>query len=379
MKSDNEIESLLDTEASTANKESNADEKFGGSHPFKTILTLSVLPAMFLILSSMHDAIDLILLRNAYDETTYSAIAISSVIKSLVMGISQIHSVSIPFKISQFAADHKFDEAGQFIVDYIRINVLIAIFIPILFLFIQKPFITFLGMPKELLEIGCNYLLPLYFSVFFLSTASCLRGVLTGIAKPVFSSLTQIFAQLFSLCISTPIICIALHGPVWTAQLAYLSGEIICCLILLFLFFKGKISINVNWNMFIRKPSKELLSGLSLCLPNIIIITFGVVSPSILMNKMLTASKMDSKLATVINVGSKPSTILVTILRTLSIGLPSAGTWAFKKNMFDRLRSLFLYSLIIPYLIVAAIYPFLIPSVNEIALGNCSFTDSRIL
>ena len=336
------------------------DIKFGDSHPFKTIMSLSLIPALLQTMNSLHDAIDLLFIKKAYGATQLTIVSISSNFRMLYTEFMNIHTTSLTYKASQFVVQHKYKEAAQLLVDYIRINFLMAIIFPVVGHLAEVPFIKTLGLHDEYMKEANSFNFPLYFIGFFLSTVSCFRNILNGIARPTLSSLTAVASLVFSLFVATPIVSFGCHLDLWVCQLAYYSGEIIMFFIFTVIFFKGTFPVKIEWKMFISKPSPDLCSALMLCLPSLIIIPFGMLAPAATLSKMNSAAGKNIDVATTLNAGSKPMAIILTLLKTLLSGFMSSGTWAFNKGLISRVKQLFVYSLVVPLGILAVIYWLLI-------------------
>ena len=339
--------------------------KFGKQTPLRTILSLSIGPFFYQGLQSLQDAINLFFVSKNYNDDQISSISIGSSLKLLIYSYSMITSNAASYKISELYAKNQIETASQLIVDIIRINLVLAIILPLMLGFALNPMLNMLSVSESLQKDIMNYLIPILFTPFFVQNYKCLSTALLSLGHVVLNTVIEITGCAFSLFVMDTTLMFGFHAPLNVLGISYFSGYIIWSLILFILFFSGKFEIKPKLKMFLKVPSPELKSAFSFIIPGFValfIAMFGEMSIMAYVNKaaMNIDDKTQQYIQTVITTTTKLSSLLTSMMQGSMYGLQVAGTWAFNRNEKKRLRNEILCSLLIPMILLTCTIPAII-------------------
>ena len=362
----NENDENLNQENFEAQKQQIQDEKFGKDSPLITILKQSFGPFIFQTISACQEAISLFFVTKAYSGD--ASLDLSSVlfIKTLLFSIDIFFTNGVTIQIAPLLSQKKTKIAGQLLADAIRVAIGIALLLFILFAALGKFLIQAVtkGDPNQT---KYNYMLASASELVFVALYEMLNAVLMGEGRAILSTTLQMSALVFSLFIVDPIFMFGIHVPVWVNGFSPSLGKVILSIILLILFLKGKFSTELELRMFITRFTPESKTAIKVGLLPLCQMILGLI-PTLIMQSTVASAvpEEDAKITSgIFGIGLKIYTIIIQSATGALSGLYGPVSWAFSKQMYERIKKMMYSSWILPLIPFLIICPIMVskPSV----------------
>ena len=342
---------------------SNEEEaRLGGSSPFITILKLGIGPMFFMSFNSIQDAFQLFLAREGYGATGVTVISISDAIIGIIFSLSSFFNQGLTIKMSELITKKHFPEANKLFVDMIRLTFFLGILIPFGIICATPYLLKALGMPNDYMNTARSYIFPIVAVMFFNMAFEVVTASLYAIGKSGIVSTIRIISLIFSMCIFILFIFI-LKLPISLLGLAIISGPTIFCIGYLIHFMLGKEIIAPECNMFLEKPSKNLWYTFKMSIPALLQIIVNASGPLIVTSAVTLAAShigQTTNVSTVYSTSAKPLMIVMMGIMGAVSGLNTAATFSYHKGDMKRVKALALCSLVLPFIILAVIWPMMV-------------------
>ena len=339
------------------------DIKFTLNHPFITLMKLCAGPLIFSIAATFQDIFDLYFVKKGYDQAGVIIIGMAAMMRFIILHVTNFSGGATTVKISALIAEKQYDKAGQLIVDILRLYFIVSLIFPIIAYFTMNIFLEFLQGPEKYFKDAINYLWPILFVMFFVSTFQLLNCALIGEARSNLCAIIQIISLIISLFIADPIFIFILKVPITKISFAYCSGPIICGIILFILYFNEYFSVKPKLSMFLKPFSDIFWPTIKLSFSFLINLFAGVFPPTLMMryaNYAAKSSGINEDVMAVMSAMIKPYNLLASASIGALAGLAPAVSYSFASKDFKRVKQLFFYSLIVPLSISIIFLPLLI-------------------
>jgi Na+-driven multidrug efflux pump len=153
-------------------------EKYGA---VGTVLLFAVGPLMFNTGISFHDAVDLFWISRAFPAQALHVVGFATLARYLCLCVAIYYSQSCMAKVSSLMGENKIDDATLSVTDLFRLSILTMLVIPVIFYFITRPLLIFMGCTTNIADQSRAYLLP------FITTFQLSCGFLQSEVGPCFA------------------------------------------------------------------------------------------------------------------------------------------------------------------------------------------------
>jgi Na+-driven multidrug efflux pump len=322
--------------------------RFASRPPLATLLVQSVGPLIYFVGNATHDAIDLLLISRALGPDCIQIIGFSSVVRYLLRSFAAFFAQGATARVSGLIGENRKPEAEQVLVDMFRSAVLVMILAPVLFVFISKPMLIFMGCTPEIAQRAFGYLLPIIGAAPFTGVYQMGCGCLLSEGRSILNSFMQLFAFVINCGVFAPILLFVFKVNLNLIGLAFAGSQIIPGLVLFVLIHRGVFNLHPTFSMWKRCFSPETATAMKLALPFVLNVIAGALPPLLLMNFMMSAA---ARLDVAGPVGASFSVFLKiqTFIWAFSIGINqgmlASGSYAYGGANQKRLLKLFLWAL----------------------------------
>lgn len=289
----NQIDSIGEVEDIEKGKDTESDiveslEHFrlSGRSPLKTILYLSIGPILAQVTGALNGIISTVWVSTALGEIAVTAISTISVYDGLSRSFGFFLSSASSSKISQLYGQRHEEEASQFIVDILRISLLLGIVVPSILGPTVKPLSKWLGASDDVVEQCQKYMLPINILTFSTIIFVGLGGCLQGEGRSLFFSVLNICTLISNMCILNPLLLLGFRVGIWGASMGQAFSEFIPGCILFIMYFMGKFGVKPKLNQFFKPFSPHILPSLKIGVSQLIL-NISQMIPSILVRKFL--------------------------------------------------------------------------------------------
>ena len=306
-------------------------ERYEQNKPLVQLLRMSTGPLIYQVGVAIHDAIDMLLISKAFDDEVVQIIGFGSMIRYLCMSVAIFFSQACVSRQSGLIGESRFEEAARVVVDVYRISFLSMIIVPIIFYFLTKPILTFMGCTSEMAERALPYLTPILCMMPFIGLFQISCGIIQSEGRSMLSGLMQLLAFVLNCGIFSPILLFAIKVDFKLAGVGFALSQAIPGIILSSLMLSRKFDTQANWKMLLGKFSSETWEGIKLASPFIINAIAGTIPPVIMINFMMTEAYNEGigpEVGAVYSVFLKIQPIINSFSIGFSHGMLSSGSYA---------------------------------------------------
>ena len=321
--------------------------------PLVTLLHFSVGPLMFNTGISFHDAIDLILISKALGTETLQIVGFSSLVRYLCMCGAIYFSQATITKVSSLLGEKRRKDAEQVVADMFRLSVGGILLFMLVFFFVAKPMLIFMGCDNDTAEEAFHYLIPIlsFMPLITLFQVSC--GFLQSEGRSILCGIMQLSAFGLNCCIFAPILLFWVKVPLKLAGLSFALSQSIPGIIIFILIFSGKFGLKPAWDQLFKKFSKDSFQALLIASPYFVNVLAGSLPPMLLLTMMMKAAKaagMEENVGAVFPVFLKINSAINSVSIGICQGFLGAGSYCRGAQLWDRLLKLFLVTCIVTFL-----------------------------
>ncbi|KAK8883976.1 hypothetical protein M9Y10_043079 [Tritrichomonas musculus] len=351
------------TIANPNNEAAPEELRFSGYSPFVTLLIQSVGPLIYYFGNAIHDAVDIFLISKALGEQCLQIVGFSSVIRFLLRSFAVYFSICATARVPSLIGEHRKEEAAQVITDLYRLTLISMIIMPVIFYFISKPILVFMGCTEDIASDCLDYLFPIIIVSPFVGIFQMCCGFLQGEGRSILDALMQLLSFTLNCGLFGPALLFGLKVDIKLAGLPFALSQIFPSVILLCLIFKGKFNLKPTWSLWVKKFSKETFGSLKLGLPFVLNIIAGTFPPMYMMNLMMKAAgEIDETqfVANSFSVFLKIQPIINSFSQGLSNGMLASCSYANGANDILRMFVLFGWELFLSTFILSTLTPLMI-------------------
>lgn len=356
---------LLETEKNLSKQKEESPEnlRFSSKGPLLTLLIQSIGPLLYNVGNAIHDALDMYLISIALGEHSLQIIGFSSLVRFLLRSFAVYFSLGATAKVPALIAENRKDEASQVITDLFRLTLIAMIIMPIVFVFISKPILIFMGCTQSISEECFSYLIPIIAVSPLTGIYQMSCGFIQSEGRSILNSAMQLSAFVLNCGVFAPILLFVVKVNINLAGLAFALSQIPPGITLFFLIYNRKFNLKPTWKQWGQKFSKETFSALKLASPFILNILAGAFPPMLMMNYMMKAADYAGVMSAVANgfsVFLKIQAFVNSFSQAISQGFLSSGSYSYGAKNRERLFILFGWTICISMTILIGFTPLLI-------------------
>ena len=320
--------------------------RLAGRDPLPTILYLSSGPVLAQFTGSLKGIIGSIWVSKALGEKGLTAISTIGVYDGISRSFGFFLSSAGSSKISQLYGQHKEEEAGQLVVDLIRISLIIGIIVPLILGLTTTPLSKWLGADDEICNLCKEYMLPINIGTFTTVLFITLGGCLQGEGRSIFFSVLNVISLIANMCVLDPILLLALKTGIWGASFAQALAEAIPGIIIFALYFMDKFGVKPKWRMFIQKFSPHAFPSLRVGLSQLFA-NLSQIVPSIIVRKLMGLAFGDNfnDAMAAFNTVVRFFILTNSVIIAITMGFIPSGSYAYAAKNYKRWFSLAFHSL----------------------------------
>lgn len=341
-------------------KEQNQFEKYS---PLRTLFHFSVGPLMFNTGISFHDAIDLILISKALSTSTLQVVGFSSLVRYLCMCGAIFFSQATITKVSSLLGERRNKDAEQVVADIFRLSMVgIGLFM-LIFFYVAKPLLKFMGCTDDITQQGYEYLTPIlaFMPLITLFQVSC--GFLQSEGRSVLCGIMQLTAFALNCCVFAPILLFAIKVPLKYAGISFALSQSIPGIILTILIFCGKFTLKPKWSQLFKGFKSDSFHALLLASPFFINVLAGSLPPMLLLTLMMKAAKaagIAEQVGEVFPVFLKINSAINSVSIGICQGFLGSGSYCRGAQQWVRLAKLFGLCLLVTFLYHLCLMPLMV-------------------
>lgn len=341
-------------------KENNHFEKYS---PLRTLFHFSVGPLMFNTGISFHDAIDLILISKALSTSTLQVVGFSSLVRYLCMCGAIFFSQATITKVSGLLGEKRYRDAEQVVADLFRLSMIgIGLFM-LVFFYVAKPLLRFMGCDEDITNQGYQYLTPIlaFMPLITLFQVSC--GFLQSEGRSVLCGIMQLTAFALNCCIFAPIFLFVLKVPLKYAGISFALSQSIPGIVLTILIFSGKFTLKPKWRQLCKGFKKDSFHALLLASPFFINVLAGSLPPMLLLTLMMKAAKeagIAEQVGEIFPVFLKINSAINSVSIGICQGFLGSGSYCRGAKQWSRLGKLFGLCLLVTFLYHLCLMPLMV-------------------
>lgn len=311
--------------------------RLAGRAPLPTILYLSSGPILAQFTSSLKGIIGSIWVSKALGEKGLTAISTIGVFDGISRSFGFFLNSAASTKISQLYGEHKEEEAGQLVVDLIRVAFIIGIILPIILIVSTNPLCKWLGADEEICKMCQLYMLPINIGTFTTCMFILLGGSLQGEGRSLFFSILNVASLVVNMTLFDPILLLVIKTGIWGASTAQALAEAIPGIIIFILYFMKKFGVKPKLVMFVRKFSPHTLPSLRVGISQLFA-NLSQIVPSIVVRKLmgLAFGENFNDAMAAFNTCVRFFSMTNSVIIAFTMGFVPSGSYAYAAKNFKR-------------------------------------------
>jgi Na+-driven multidrug efflux pump len=336
---------------------------FGSRPPLATLLLQSIGPLIYFVGNATHDAVDLLLISRALGSECLQIVGFSSLIRYLVRSFAVFFAQAAIARIPGLIGEQRTSDAEHHIVDLFRITITVMCLVPVLFVFVLKPMLQFMGCTPELAEGAFHYLIPILCAAPMTGICQMACGCLLSEGRSILNGAMQLFAFVMNCGVFAPLLLFVAKVQLNLIGLAFATSQVIPGVVLFVLIFKGKFNLKPTWGMWKAGFSPETPAALRMATPFVLNVIAGALPPLFLMHFMMGAASRagtTGPVALSFSVFLKIQTFTWAFSIGINQGLLASGSFAWGAGQPQRLRQLFFFALALSVAIELVMTPVMI-------------------
>jgi Na+-driven multidrug efflux pump len=339
------------------------EARFASRPPLQTLLLQAIGPLIYFVGNASHDAVDLLLISRALGPRCLQIVGFSSLVRYLLRSFAVFFSQAATARVSGLIGEQRKAEAEHVIVDLFRLTTIVMLFVPVLFIFVTKPMLEFMGCTPELADEAFHYLIPILCAAPFTGIYQIGCGFLLSEGRSILNGMMQLFAFVLNCGVFAPVLLFVIKVDLNLIGLAFASSQIFPGITLMCLIFHGQFNLKPKWSMWKQGFSRETLPALKLATPFVLNVIAGSLPPLLLMNLMMeAASKSDvsGPVAASFSVFLKIQTWVESFSIGINQGMLASGSYAYGADKPRRLLVLFVWAGSIALFLLLVFTPFMV-------------------
>lgn len=332
----------------------NEDIRLGGQPPLKTICILSSGPLLSQIASALYGVINTIWISKSLGDSGLTAISTYQNFETIGRSFAFFFQTSTSTKIASLFGEGKNSEASQVLTDLLRFSFICSIISPAIFIPLSKVCVKWFGADEFITNLGFKYIVPnlclSIVSCFFYTFCGCLQAE----GRSWLFSSVQIIALCLDMFVFCPLFLLCFRIGISGAALANGISELIPCLIILILYYKGKFGIKPDIKQLCNKFSSHSFEALKLGFAQLIFQLSNSV-PGIIVRKFFGLScgndqETFNHVMAAFNTFNRLWIIEGAVPNAINLGFIPAAAYAYGAKRYIRIIWLFIHALWISFI-----------------------------
>lgn len=363
-------------ESLIANEDEN--QRFTKHSPLITLLIMSIGP-LSLLFQAVGEAIDMLLITKRFqkspDSHAIEIIGFTGQIIGFSLYVGLFFGQAICARVSSLIGSGDRSSASHLVSNAILLCVIVSIFFAIVFIFLFKPLLQFLGTPDYMIESTIKFLMPIYSAIPVTSLVYIAQYYLQSIGNSILSGLIKVSVYILQLCVFSPLFLFGLKVSTTFMKLGNVISNAIVAIGMMILMYKGKFSLKLSFKDVFSKFHPEIKQAIVSALP--LLLSYLVYSlPQILILQTLTSTAKEyaKEIGGVFAVYTRLIAIVAEFPGAFSQSFLSTGTHAWGSSNPKRLIKLALWTILL-----STVFTFIISSLiifNKTAICK-AFLDNN--
>ncbi|OHS95083.1 hypothetical protein TRFO_38729 [Tritrichomonas foetus] len=336
-------------------------QRFTKHSALVTLLIMSIGP-LSLIVQAVGEILDMYMItqrfKNDPDSHAVEMLGFSGGVGQVYGYIGMYFGQALTTKISALIGSGNRKSASKIVTDVIYLSVLSALIFSCAFVFVIRPFLSFLGTPDYLLSDTFKFIIPGLVMSPLTNLCTVGQYFLQSIGNSIFSGGVKLACYILQLGLFSPLFLFAFKVNTTFMKLGSICASMVVGLGLIYLIFKGKFSLKPDFKNLLGNFSRETPGALLSAFPLIVAFFAFFLPPTLILQSLTSNDKVHSKeIGGVFAVFTNLNTFNQAIPGAFVQGFLSAGTHAWGANDPVRCVKLFLWTLafIFPLLFIVSV------------------------
>lgn len=333
--------STSSVEEPSKNEATEENERFTKHSALVTLLIMSIGP-LSLLVQALGEMVDMLMITRRYnDDQNSHAIEIIGFTGQLIafsLYVGLFFGQAISSRVSSLIGAGDRASASHLVSDCIYLCFIVSCFFVVIFMFIMKPFLRFLGTPDYMLSETFRFLIPIYFVIPITSIVYLEQYFLQSIGSSIKSGLVKVSVYVLQLLVFSPLFLFLFKVPTTFMKLGNIVANIIVAFSMMFMMYRGKFSLKLNFKDICDKFNPEIKKALLSASPLLLMyLVYSLPQILILQTLTSTAPQYAQQIGGVFAVYTKLVAITQEIPGALTQSFLSCGTHAWGSNNPKRL------------------------------------------
>lgn len=326
------------------------NQRFTKHSALITLLYMSIGP-LSLIMQAIGEVIDMKMITKRFERDPNShaieILGFTGQISAILGYLGLYFGQSLTTRISNLIALGERSTASHLVSDVLYLTILTSLIFCAAFVFVIPPFLRFLGTPEYMLKPTFKYIIPTLVMLPITNLSTFGMYYLQSIGSSILSGSVRFFTYILQLGIFSPLFLFGFKVSTTFMKIGSLIAGTIVSFTLLFLMYRNKFSLHLQFGDVFDKFCPELKKALLYAVPLILSFFVFVLPPILILQTMTSTDKTHSEeLGGVFAVFSNIATVNQAIPGAFGQSLLSAGTHAWGANNAKKLIRLFLWTLL---------------------------------
>jgi Na+-driven multidrug efflux pump len=280
---------------------------------------------------SFHDAIDLLWISRAFPPSALQVVGFASLVRYLCLCVAIYYSQACMAKVSSLMGEKRIDDATQAVTDLFRLSLLTMLVIPVVFYFISRPLLVFMGCTGDIADQGRDYLLPVLFAMPFITTFQLSCGFLQSEGRSLLCGTMQLLAFVLNCGFFSPVLLLVIKIPLRLAGLSFALSQSIVGVVLTVLIYSGRFGLKPQPRAWLGPFHSEAFHGMLIALPFLINVLAASLPGMLLLTLLMKAAHsqgIGDKIGVIFPVFIKLNSAINSVSIGLCQGFLGAGSYA---------------------------------------------------
>jgi Na+-driven multidrug efflux pump len=227
--------------------------------------------------------------------------------------------------------EKKIDDATLAVTDLFRLSVLTMLAIPVIFYFIARPMLIFMGCTSDIADDGRAYLVPILIAMPLITTFQLSCGFLQSEGRSFLCGAMQLLAFALNCGFFSPILLLVLKIPLRLAGLSFALSQSIIGIILTLLIYSGRFGLKPSLRSCIGPFHRPAFHGMLIALPFLINVLAAALPGMLLLTLIMKAASsqgISDKIGVIFPVFIKLNSAINSVSIGLCQGFLGAGSYA---------------------------------------------------
>ncbi|EAX96185.1 hypothetical protein TVAG_000140 [Trichomonas vaginalis G3] len=321
--------------------ENKSDEHYrlGGRPPLTTILVLAFGAIMSQVSSALFGIVDSMWVSKALGTKALAAVSTYSPFDYIGRAFAFFLTVSGASKISALLGEGKGEETSQVICDILRVELILAVFIPCSMLPWVKKAAAWFGASKDVVDLEFHFISVTLGFQITTGTFYAIGGFLQGEGRSIAFGIANVISCLLNMLLLNPLLLYYTNLSVAGSAIATIMADGLPAIVLFIMYFTGRFSVKPKFSQFFKKFSPHTFPALRVGL-SALIAYLSMSIPGIMIQRFIGSSAQSVfEYNCVISgntVSYRVALIIVAVTIALNAGYLPCASYAYASKNYKR-------------------------------------------